>query len=116
MSEWRWGCATIPESYKFRLITQRVDPWVTMGEAVSATSPDYLGIEAIFNSKNYWVNMQPQGTTAPKLDFDMSDTRNWEGLLHDPTASPAMGDGETHSEGRSVTGSMRIDDRISSVA
>ena len=37
----------------------------TLGEAVDVTSTDYLGIECVWNSTNYWVNMQDCSQVCP---------------------------------------------------
>lgn len=35
----------------------------SLGETASVRSEDYLGIEAVWNSKNFWVNMQVRPPT-----------------------------------------------------
>lgn len=50
----------------------------TTGQAVSVTCADYLGIEAAFNSKNYWVNMQDCNRGLTHLRYDLGDSSRWE--------------------------------------
>ncbi|XP_025156088.1 dynein regulatory complex subunit 7, partial [Harpegnathos saltator] len=41
----------------------------------------YLGVESVWNDKNYWVNMQPRVNGCAKIDWDLSNTQFWEHLL-----------------------------------
>jgi len=40
----------------------------------------YLGVESIWNDKNYWVNMQPR-QSGIKINWDLSKIEFWEHLL-----------------------------------
>lgn len=50
----------------------------TLGEAVSAKSDDYLGVEAVWNSRNYWVNMQDCTNGVNDIHYDLGDSSAWE--------------------------------------
>ncbi|KYN37462.1 hypothetical protein ALC56_08175 [Trachymyrmex septentrionalis] len=41
----------------------------------------YLGVESIWNDKNYWVNMQPRENGCAKINWDLSKIEFWEHLL-----------------------------------
>lgn len=41
----------------------------------------YLGVESIWNDKNYWVNMQPRGNGCAQINWDLSKIEFWEHLL-----------------------------------
>jgi len=82
-----------------RMLEQLVFIEPSTGNCVSADACPYYGVETLWNATNYWVNMQGKDMAAAKLDFDMSDTRNWEGLLYDSTASMGMGDGDGDDDG-----------------
>lgn len=41
----------------------------------------YLGVESIWNDKNYWVNMQPRGKGCAEINWDLSKVELWEHLL-----------------------------------
>ncbi|XP_032455777.1 dynein regulatory complex subunit 7 [Nasonia vitripennis] len=45
------------------------------------TANVYLGIESLWNNRNYWVNMQDCTEACAKLDWDLRDVRLWEHLL-----------------------------------
>eukprot|EP00668_Euglena_longa_P014791 GGOE01018816.1.p1 GENE.GGOE01018816.1~~GGOE01018816.1.p1 ORF type:complete len:876 (-),score=304.14 GGOE01018816.1:111-2354(-) len=46
------------------------------GDVAPLDSPAYLGVEAVFSGKNYWVNMQE--TKRAAMSFDLSDSSKWE--------------------------------------
>ena len=48
------------------------------GETVSVRCEDYLGVEAVWSSKNYWVNMQDCTEGVLDLTYDLTDTSKWE--------------------------------------
>lgn len=48
------------------------------GNAKSTTDPNYLGLEAIWNNKNYWVNMQKCVDGCAGLIWDLGDSSKWE--------------------------------------
>ncbi|KAF7280698.1 hypothetical protein GWI33_005555 [Rhynchophorus ferrugineus] len=41
----------------------------------------YCGIESLWNNENYWVNLQDCSHGLNKLNYDLTDTTNWEHLL-----------------------------------
>ena len=95
-----------------RMLEQLVFIEPSTGRCCSADSCPYYGVESLWNSTNYWVNMQGKDVAAAKLDFDMTDTRNWEGLLHDPTASSAVGDGDDDDGGGLSGGKQEEDEEV----
>ena len=99
------GKREVPESMFIELTTARKYPL--------DTSP-YQGLECVWNSTNYWVNMQ-QGTVlgAPGkmlsgVDFDLSNVDKWEAVLEgmDPFEADIGGgeDGGAGAEGEGVEG------------
>ncbi|XP_018332441.1 dynein regulatory complex subunit 7 [Agrilus planipennis] len=44
-------------------------------------SPLYVWIESIWNNTNYWVNMQENSEGIGSIDYDFTNTENWEHLL-----------------------------------
>lgn len=62
----------------------------SLGETFSCRSSEhYLGIEAIWNSKNAWVNMQDCTEGVRDLQYDLGDSACWEYVLPD-TAGHAV--------------------------
>ncbi|XP_074769198.1 dynein regulatory complex subunit 7 isoform X2 [Athene noctua] len=57
------------------------------GSSYSTTDEHFLGIESVWNHRNYWVNMQDCRNGCKDLTFDLGDTTRWEVMLlgsHDP--------------------------------
>lgn len=44
--------------------------------------PNFLGIEAVFNHKNYWVNIQPPPKNLRKLSYQLGNSSKWSALLN----------------------------------
>jgi hypothetical protein len=70
-----------------RMLEQLVFVEPSTGLCYPADKCPYYGVESLWNSTNYWVNMQGKDVSAAKLDFDMADAKKWEGLLYDSTAA-----------------------------
>ncbi|NWI85352.1 DRC7 protein, partial [Pitta sordida] len=51
------------------------------GNSHSTTDECFLGIESIWNDRNYWVNMQDCRNGCKDLSFDLSDGICWEIML-----------------------------------
>lgn len=45
------------------------------------TNSLYLGVESIWNDRNYWVNMQPRDRSCAEIDWNVDNVRSWEHLL-----------------------------------
>ncbi|NXB46819.1 DRC7 protein, partial [Leucopsar rothschildi] len=65
------------------------------GNHHSTTDECFLGIESIWNHRNYWVNMQDCRKGCKDLSFDLSDSICWEMMFSEskelsqsPTESP----------------------------
>ncbi|NXK64273.1 DRC7 protein, partial [Sylvietta virens] len=65
------------------------------GNHHSTTDECFLGIESIWNHRNYWVNMQDCRKGCKDLSFDLSDSFSWEIMFSEsnepsqlPTESP----------------------------
>ncbi|NXL38037.1 DRC7 protein, partial [Glaucidium brasilianum] len=57
------------------------------GNSHSTTDEHFLGIESVWNHRNYWVNMQDCRNGCKDLTFDLGDTIRWEVMLlgsHEP--------------------------------
>ncbi|XP_067159026.1 dynein regulatory complex subunit 7 [Apteryx mantelli] len=51
------------------------------GNSHSTTDKQFLGIESIWNHRNYWVNMQDCWNGCKDLIFDLGDSVRWEFML-----------------------------------
>ncbi|RZC40202.1 hypothetical protein BDFB_010555, partial [Asbolus verrucosus] len=57
------------------------------GVAHPTDSPNYSGIESVWNHLNYWINMQDCKEGLGKIDYNLHDVEKWEHLLiGEPTA------------------------------
>ncbi|XP_069773299.1 dynein regulatory complex subunit 7 isoform X2 [Narcine bancroftii] len=63
-----------------------IDPLT--GNSYGTTNERFLGIESIWNYKNYWVNMQDCKFGVKDVIFDLSDPVRWEYML--PTENQEM--------------------------
>ena len=81
-----------------RMLEQLIFIEPSTGRCYTADQCPYYGIESVWNATNYWVNMQGTTTAAARLDYDVSDTRKWEGLLWDATGTSALGGGDEDDE------------------
>ncbi len=51
------------------------------GCAAASGDDSYLGIESLWNQRNYWVNMQSCVDGCAGLRFDLGDAASWEYML-----------------------------------
>ncbi|GFR33019.1 dynein regulatory complex subunit 7 [Trichonephila clavata] len=51
------------------------------GETISLDNPEYLGIEFLWNDKNFWSNNQQVGIGCKNLEFEFDDYNKWEAFL-----------------------------------
>ncbi|XP_032882558.1 dynein regulatory complex subunit 7 isoform X1 [Amblyraja radiata] len=56
-----------------------IDPFT--GNSYETTNERFLGIESIWNHKNYWVNMQDCKFGVKNVRFDLGDPVKWEYML-----------------------------------
>lgn len=63
------GKREIPESFFIEPLTGLSHP---------VDSPNYLGIESVWNHVNYWVNMQDCSEGVKGLSYDLGDCTKWE--------------------------------------
>ncbi|XP_033013338.1 dynein regulatory complex subunit 7 [Lacerta agilis] len=66
------GKREVPESFF-------IDPFT--GKSYSTTDDYFLGIESVWNHRNYWVNMQDCWNACRDLQFDLGDPVRWEFML-----------------------------------
>ncbi|KAM5207902.1 dynein regulatory complex subunit 7 isoform 2-T7 [Hipposideros larvatus] len=66
------GKREVPESFF-------IDPFTA--RSYSTQDDHFLGIESLWNHKNYWVNMQDCWNCCKDLVFDLGDPLRWEYLL-----------------------------------
>ncbi|XP_070254043.1 dynein regulatory complex subunit 7 isoform X1 [Myotis yumanensis] len=66
------GKREVPESFFIDPLTAR---------SYSTQDDHFLGIESLWNHKNYWVNMQDCWNCCKDLVFDLGDPVRWEYLL-----------------------------------
>ncbi|KAB1274224.1 Dynein regulatory complex subunit 7, partial [Camelus dromedarius] len=77
------GKREVPESFF-------IDPFTA--RSYSTQDDNFLGIESLWNHKNYWINMQDCWNCCKDLIFDLGDPVMWEYLLlgiDKPLLSPA---------------------------
>ncbi|KAJ3065432.1 hypothetical protein HDU98_011207, partial [Podochytrium sp. JEL0797] len=55
------------------------------GRIYSTDNENYLGVESVFSSTNYWVNMQVCYDGLKGIHFDLGDNSKWEFVLLDNT-------------------------------
>ena len=60
----------------------------TTGRRYGTNDSPYEGIEAVFNSENYWVNMQRNtigghGKQLQGISFELSDSAKWEAVIQE---------------------------------
>ncbi|NWX28994.1 DRC7 protein, partial [Notiomystis cincta] len=79
------------------------------GEHHSTTDECFLGIESIWNHRNYWVNMQDCRKGCKDLSFDLSDSICWEIMFSEsnkpsrlPTESPKKDTDDMVSDPKNV--------------
>ncbi|XP_078089368.1 dynein regulatory complex subunit 7 [Mustelus asterias] len=58
-----------------------IDPFT--GNSYKTTNEKFLGIESIWNHRNYWVNMQECKFGCKDMVFDLGDPVRWEYMLPD---------------------------------
>ncbi|KAJ3291052.1 hypothetical protein HDU79_002720 [Rhizoclosmatium sp. JEL0117] len=61
------------------------------GRIYSTDNENYLGVESVFSSTNYWVNMQVCYDGLKGIQFDLGDNSKWEFVLLDNTQPGATG-------------------------
>ncbi|XP_070616801.1 dynein regulatory complex subunit 7 isoform X2 [Erythrolamprus reginae] len=66
------GKREVPESFF-------VDPFT--GKSYSTIDSHFLGIESLWNHRNYWINMQDCWNGCRDLEFDLGDPVRWEFML-----------------------------------
>ncbi|XP_067847292.1 dynein regulatory complex subunit 7 [Heptranchias perlo] len=64
-----------------------IDPFT--GRSYETTNERFLGIESIWNQRNYWVNMQDCKFGCKDVIFDLGDPVKWEYMLPD-SENPQM--------------------------
>ncbi|XP_055001900.1 dynein regulatory complex subunit 7 [Sorex araneus] len=73
-----------------------IDPFTALG--YSPEDDNFLGIESVWNHKNYWVNMQDCWNGCKDMAFDLGDNVQWEYMLagtDKPQLAPAEEEDET---------------------
>ncbi|XP_012927064.1 dynein regulatory complex subunit 7 isoform X5 [Heterocephalus glaber] len=66
------GKREVPESFF-------IDPFT--GRSYSIQDDHFLGIESLWNHRNYWINMQDCRNCCKDLVFDLGDSVRWEYML-----------------------------------
>ncbi|XP_048455549.1 dynein regulatory complex subunit 7 isoform X3 [Rhincodon typus] len=65
-----------------------IDPFT--GNSYETTNERFLGIESIWNHRNYWVNMQDCKFGCKDVVFDLGDPVKWEYMLPDSDNSQVV--------------------------
>nr|XP_056718780.1 dynein regulatory complex subunit 7 [Euleptes europaea] len=66
------GKREVPESFY-------IDPFT--GRSYDTKDELFLGIESVWNHRNYWINMQDCWNGCKDLEFDLGDPVRWEFML-----------------------------------
>jgi len=74
-----------------RLLEQILFIEPSTGTCFTVEQAPYYTIESVWNSSNYWVNLQA-GQPLGKLSFDLTSTSKWEYMLFDATMATAESD------------------------
>ena len=77
-----------------RDMTEDVFVEASTGKLVPAASPAaarYLGVEAVLNHQNYWVDFQ-RCAAVRDMSFDLDDFTKWEFIFMQSAAAPARAD------------------------
>jgi len=53
------------------------------GRTYSVDGSPYLGVESVWNNKNYWANMQEPEDGPMKISFDLTNNDSWEYVFID---------------------------------
>ncbi|KAI9183524.1 hypothetical protein H9P43_004442 [Blastocladiella emersonii ATCC 22665] len=72
------------------------------GKVHDLEDPKYLGVESVFSSTNYWVNMQKCLYGLKGISFDLGDSTKWEFIFmqnSQPTLLPGSAGGAPGSAG-----------------
>jgi len=77
-----------------RMLEQMLFVEPSTGQLYPSDASPYYGVETLWNSSNYWVNMQGREVAAGKLSFELTDASKWEGLLYDSTMASAADFGD----------------------
>ncbi|XP_037077304.1 dynein regulatory complex subunit 7-like [Pollicipes pollicipes] len=74
-----------------------IEPSTGVGKGIR--SPDYLGIESLWNHRNYWINLQYCINGVRDLEYDLFNPIHWEFLLlRDAMRTPHPDEVETDLE------------------
>uniref|UniRef100_A0A8C9SGP5 Dynein regulatory complex subunit 7 n=1 Tax=Scleropages formosus TaxID=113540 RepID=A0A8C9SGP5_SCLFO len=65
-----------------------IDPLT--GKSFPTVEDCFVGVESIWNHRNYWVNMQDCRFGCSEMSYDLGDITRWEYLLFDPWGNPAL--------------------------
>ncbi|KAL4141543.1 hypothetical protein QTP88_004168 [Uroleucon formosanum] len=57
------------------------------GERKEISDENYIGIEAVWNHKNYWVNLQSLDGGCTQYNFTLTNTKCWEHFISDKPQS-----------------------------
>ncbi|GBG34883.1 Dynein regulatory complex subunit 7 [Hondaea fermentalgiana] len=55
----------------------------TTGKLYDLRGSPYLGVEAVWNNKNYWVNMQNESDDPMNISYNLELTEHWEHIFVD---------------------------------
>ncbi|XP_048371753.1 dynein regulatory complex subunit 7 isoform X2 [Sphaerodactylus townsendi] len=66
------GKREVPESFY-------IDPFTA--KSYDTKDDNFLGIESVWNHRNYWINMQDCWNGCKDLEFDLGDPVRWEFML-----------------------------------
>jgi len=72
-----------------REMAQDVFIEASTGKATSTDNPAYLGIEAVLNHQNYWVDFQ-RCSAVRDMSFDLDDFTKWEFIFMQSTVTSAL--------------------------
>jgi len=77
-----------------RMLEQMLYVEPSTGRFYPADQSPYYGVETMWNSTNYWLNLQGKDLPAAKLSLELMDTKKWENVLFDATAASVFAGGD----------------------
>ncbi|NXX98916.1 DRC7 protein, partial [Centropus bengalensis] len=95
----RSGKREVPETFFINPFT---------GNSHSTMDENFLGIESVWNHRNYWVNKQDCSNGCKDLSFDLGDAVHWEAMLSEskkplkPLSSAGMEDNRSCQKWKSL--------------
>jgi len=80
------------------------------GRCYPVDQSPFLGVESLWNNKNYWANMQEPTEGPMNIAFDLSNPDQWEYVFIEPGQKNALADGGEEEDGDGMMMAMGGED------